>query len=521
MVEYSVLKAAINATCVALLVTALLLSSDNFKFVLGQERQQFQNYQSPTLGVGIQYPADWELVEESNDKLRFVKQEGFVTADLNVEDQSESSLSEYANTRVNELRTQRPEFQLVSNEPITISNKPAQKVVYTFEREEDGKTNKVMRIWSTNEDKLYTLAYIAESGQYDRYLPVFQRMVDSFKIGDGGSDSNTTQVQSSGRSSEDNNAGGNCDPSYPDVCIKSPPPNLNCPDVFYENFKVIGSDPHGFDGDNDGIGCESTNGGGVTPPGNGDGNCDPSYPDVCIKSPPPDLNCPDIPNKNFKVSGSDPHGFDRDSDGIGCESSVGEETPTPESELPSVCYFDPNDPECDPDENGDCPPGFGHNEDDRCIPQGKCPDGYVRADDDETGTCFEKGKDDRIKECPDGSIRLKGDTCYYEPVDECEPGYELRNGLCYEIPPEEPVDPCIEDPQSEECTSISCDAKGCPAYPIDPETVIPEEEVTEKDDEVTQDPEPEQDPEDEEESTDEEEEEPGDEESTDEVSNSE
>jgi micrococcal nuclease len=40
----------------------------------------------------------------------------------------------------------------------------------------------------------------------------------------------------------------NCDPSYPDVCIASPPPDLNCDDVPYKNIKVVGDDPHGFDG---------------------------------------------------------------------------------------------------------------------------------------------------------------------------------------------------------------------------------------------------------------------------------
>jgi micrococcal nuclease len=47
-----------------------------------------------------------------------------------------------------------------------------------------------------------------------------------------------------------------CDPSYPDVCIPPPPPDLDCADVSASNFKVVGSDPHGFDGDYDGIGCE-------------------------------------------------------------------------------------------------------------------------------------------------------------------------------------------------------------------------------------------------------------------------
>jgi hypothetical protein len=36
-----------------------------------------------------------------------------------------------------------------------------------------------------------------------------------------------------------------------------PPPDLDCDDVNATNFQVTGSDPHGFDGDNDGIGCET------------------------------------------------------------------------------------------------------------------------------------------------------------------------------------------------------------------------------------------------------------------------
>ncbi|MGH2724416.1 MAG: hypothetical protein ACRDI0_09170 [Actinomycetota bacterium] len=50
--------------------------------------------------------------------------------------------------------------------------------------------------------------------------------------------------------------GGNCHPSYPTVCIPPPPPDLDCADVNASGFQVVGSDPHGFDGDNDGIGCE-------------------------------------------------------------------------------------------------------------------------------------------------------------------------------------------------------------------------------------------------------------------------
>lgn len=49
-----------------------------------------------------------------------------------------------------------------------------------------------------------------------------------------------------------------CDPSYPTVCI---PPvsvvgDLDCDDLDVWYFEVVDPDPHGFDGDYDGIGCE-------------------------------------------------------------------------------------------------------------------------------------------------------------------------------------------------------------------------------------------------------------------------
>jgi micrococcal nuclease len=51
--------------------------------------------------------------------------------------------------------------------------------------------------------------------------------------------------------------GGNCDPAYPGVCIPPPPPDLDCGEIPFRRFQVLPPDPHGFDGDNDGIGCES------------------------------------------------------------------------------------------------------------------------------------------------------------------------------------------------------------------------------------------------------------------------
>lgn len=50
---------------------------------------------------------------------------------------------------------------------------------------------------------------------------------------------------------------GNCDPSYPDGCIPASPPDLDCGDITFRRFTVLPPDPHRFDGDGNGIGCES------------------------------------------------------------------------------------------------------------------------------------------------------------------------------------------------------------------------------------------------------------------------
>lgn len=50
-----------------------------------------------------------------------------------------------------------------------------------------------------------------------------------------------------------------CDPSYPTVCIPPPPPDLNCADIPFRNFRVLrdipNADPHDLDGTHDGVGC--------------------------------------------------------------------------------------------------------------------------------------------------------------------------------------------------------------------------------------------------------------------------
>ncbi len=71
------------------------------------------------------------------------------------------------------------------------------------------------------------------------------------------------------------------------------------------------------------------------------------------------------------------------------------------------CAFHPNSDSCKPDFEGNCPSGFAHNDKGNCFPEGPCPQGSSRHDDDESGTCFPINR----------------------PI-HCPPGFFPRNGVC-------------------------------------------------------------------------------------------
>ena len=51
--------------------------------------------------------------------------------------------------------------------------------------------------------------------------------------------------------------GDNCSPAYPSICIPPPPPDLDCSQIPFRQFTVLPPDPHLFDGNLDGVGCDA------------------------------------------------------------------------------------------------------------------------------------------------------------------------------------------------------------------------------------------------------------------------
>ena len=101
------------------------------------------------------------------------------------------------------------------------------------------------------------------------------------------------------------------------------PPNVKYENRFLDAQRSARGADRGFWGQ-----CSPGQGGGeggASPGGGrrsgdrGNHGCDPNYSGACIRSYPPDIDCANAGSEGFRSTGSDPHGFDSDGDGLACE----------------------------------------------------------------------------------------------------------------------------------------------------------------------------------------------------------
>jgi eukaryotic-like serine/threonine-protein kinase len=150
-------------------------------------------YQNSTFGIKIQYPSNWEKQENGTrqdtqtDIVTFLSPviNSRANLDVSIDDISGEkgiSLTQYANQNIADLNQSLPDAKLIASNTnnVVIAGLPAYRMVYTSA---DGSTIlKTMEIGAMKGDKVYILTYEAAMQEYAKYLPVIQRMIDSFQI---------------------------------------------------------------------------------------------------------------------------------------------------------------------------------------------------------------------------------------------------------------------------------------------------------------------------------------------------
>jgi uncharacterized repeat protein (TIGR01451 family) len=103
-----------------------------------------------------------------------------------------------------------------------------------------------------------TTAGLASTRVAARFVSCLRAACARQPIHDSNLENNATAALTSVTTGGSENQLG-CDPSYPTVCIPPPPPDLNCADIPFRNFRVLrdipNADPHDLDGTHDGVGC--------------------------------------------------------------------------------------------------------------------------------------------------------------------------------------------------------------------------------------------------------------------------
>jgi len=180
----------------------------------------------------------------------------------------QSILSTQAEQQIEEVQATQEEMV----DPLTVNidsngTEGASPVAFEFEADITGGTEPYTIMWDLDDDGVAEsneqtfVGTFSEAGTYDGELTVMdiRGQIASDTIEITIEEGEEAPIEDESLEDETMEGQSSCDSAYPSTCIPSPPPILSCDDIGASNFEVRSPDPHEFDDDNDGTGCENEN----------------------------------------------------------------------------------------------------------------------------------------------------------------------------------------------------------------------------------------------------------------------
>lgn len=149
-----------------------------------QNVDKFTTWELPAYGVKINYPSNWRIGKGQKPSTLVIFQspkedpsdilfESVGISSYNITNQMPEQLMQEA---INQLGKKHHDFTLIESVPTTLAGRQAHRIVY------DAGGKRYMGILTTEKNKAYQVIYVAEPSKYDIYLPIVQKMFDSFEI---------------------------------------------------------------------------------------------------------------------------------------------------------------------------------------------------------------------------------------------------------------------------------------------------------------------------------------------------
>ena len=209
--------------CFILILLVPLLSSNFLPNILAQTSsvENIKEYNNSIFGLSIDYPSTW-LIEEFEKKIKnddIVGVNNIVSFcpnpatlkstpsninhttlcknpeksfDVYVHNLPEGmTLEEFTNSKISSYKLQLTDFKIIESNPsVTIDNKPAYKLTYTYTDKINDKKIQVMEVWTVIEDddsddhagKAYSLRYEAIPIEFPIYLNTANNTINSFEF---------------------------------------------------------------------------------------------------------------------------------------------------------------------------------------------------------------------------------------------------------------------------------------------------------------------------------------------------
>ena len=176
------------------LITTSLIAITPHTLLAQSAPANLLTYQNSTSGIKLQYPSNWVKQENGTrqdtqtDLVTFTPPtiNSNASLDITVDDITDSlgtTLAQYGSDEIGSLKQQfaSNDFKLIeSKSSIILAGLPAYRIVYTSV--DQNTTTKDMEIGAIKGGKVYLLTYEAGPNEYDKYLPIALKMIDSFKL---------------------------------------------------------------------------------------------------------------------------------------------------------------------------------------------------------------------------------------------------------------------------------------------------------------------------------------------------
>jgi hypothetical protein len=159
---------------------------------IAKAMNNFLTYQNPTYGIKIQYPSDWTMSQtglaDYNNIVAFYSPLGNLSDMIpqrlllsRTHYSQNISLNDYSKL-VNDTLKQ-PGIQIVESKSITLTGGVlAHRVVFIPPAVNASFKPVIMLVWTAKGDNAYTLLYSGDAARYHIFLPIIEKMIDSFEI---------------------------------------------------------------------------------------------------------------------------------------------------------------------------------------------------------------------------------------------------------------------------------------------------------------------------------------------------